>query len=228
MAKAEQLPFDLGHRSAYAREDLWISPANADAVAWIDKWPQWDAPALVLYGPRASGKTHLGRVWQKQASAMAVTAENIEALCGVAEAPKALILDDAEALIGDRNAETFLFHAYNRAKAEGGALLVIAEHPPKAWTFALPDLQSRLLASPAVGVTAPDEQTMAVVLTKLFSDRQIFVTQDVVQFILSRIERSFAALRDIAEAVDRKALAEKRAVTIPLVREILQAQGILL
>jgi chromosomal replication initiation ATPase DnaA len=92
----------------------------------------------------------------------------------------------------------------------------------------LPDLKSRLLAAPTAAVGSPDEQTMAVVLTKLFSDRQIFVPQDVVQFILSRIERSFAAMRDVADAVDRRALAEKRAVTIPFVREILQAQGLLL
>jgi len=61
---------------------------------------------------------------------------------------------------------------------------------------------------------------MAVVLTKLFSDRQIFVPQEVVQFLLPRLERSFAAMRDIVEAIDRKALAEKRKVTVPLVRDL--------
>lgn len=228
MSKARQLPFDLGHRAAYAREDLWISPANAEAIAWLDRWPAWEAPALVLYGPPAAGKTHIARAWQKKASAASLTAENLEPLCGVSPAPKTLLADDAETLIGDRCAETFLFHAYNRAQAEGGHLLLVAEQPPKAWNFMLPDLRSRLLASPAVVVGSPDEQTMAVVLAKLFSDRQIFVSQDVVQFVITRIERSFAAMRDIADAIDQKALAEKRPVTIPLVREILQAQGILL
>jgi DnaA regulatory inactivator Hda len=228
MSRASQLPFDLGHNAAYAREDLWISQANAEAVAWLDKWPEWQAPALVLYGPPASGKTHIARAWAKKASAAALTVENLEPLCGVPSAPKFLLADDAETLIGDRCAETFLFHAYNRAQAEGGHLLLVASLPPKAWDFALPDLKSRLLSSPAVAVGSPDEQTMAVVLAKLFSDRQIFVSQDVVGFVITRIERSFAAMRDIADAIDRKALAEKRPVTIPLVREILQAQGILL
>ena len=65
---------------------------------------------------------------------------------------------------------------------------------------------------------------MAVVLTKLFSDRQIFVPQEVVQFLLPRLERSFAAIRDIVDEIDRKALAEKRKVTVPLVRDIFDTQ----
>lgn len=228
MSKAEQLPFDLGHRAAHAREDFWVSPANADAIAWLDKWPAWGAPALVLHGPPASGKTHLASVWRKMSGALNVTAENLQELRGVNDFPKAAIVDDVQQYIGNTEAERSLFHFYNRAKEQNAHMLLTAEHPAREWQFMLPDLRSRLMAAPAVAVGSPDEQTMAVVLTKLFSDRQIFVPQDVVQFILSRIERSFSALRDIAERVDRKALAEKRPVTIPLVREILQAQGLLL
>jgi chromosomal replication initiation ATPase DnaA len=88
----------------------------------------------------------------------------------------------------------------------------------------LPDLKSRILASPAVALASPDDQLMAVVLTKLFSDRQIFVPQDVMQFILTRIERSFAALRSVVDDIDRAALAQKRPVTIPLVKEVLQGK----
>jgi DnaA regulatory inactivator Hda len=228
MSKAEQLPFDLGHRAAHAREDLWVAPANADAIAWLDAWPAWSAPALILHGPSASGKTHLASVWQKMSGALNVTREILPGLRGINDFPKALIVDDAVQYIGDAEAETSLFHFYNRAKEQDAHMLLTARRPAKEWEFVLPDLRSRLLAAPAVAVGSPDEQTMAIVLAKLFSDRQIFVPQDVVQFILSRIERSFSALRDIAEQVDKKALAEKRPVTIPLVREVLQAQGLLL
>ncbi len=226
--KPEQIPFDLGHRAALGREDLWVSQANSGAVAWLDKYPDWPAPALVVYGPPASGKTHLARVWQKTTAALDVTPENINDLRGINDFPLASIIDDAERFIGDIETETGLFHAYNRAKEEGAHLLLTAEHAPKEWNFTLPDLKSRLLAAPAVAISAPDEQLMGIVLVKLFSDRQIFVPQEVVQFIVSRIERSFEALRNVAEAVDKKALAEKRPVTVPLVREILQAQGVLI
>jgi chromosomal replication initiation ATPase DnaA len=90
--------------------------------------------------------------------------------------------------------------------------------------LALPDLKSRLMAAPAAELGSPDDTLMAVVLTKLFSDRQIFVPQEVIEFILPRIERSFLSLRDIADKIDRRALAEKRPVTVPLVKEILAPQ----
>lgn len=226
--KPQQLPFDLGHREAFAREDLWVTGANADAVAWIDKWPGWGAPALVVYGPPASGKTHLARVWQKASGAIDVTAETLDGLRGANDFPGAAIIDDAERFIGAEETETALFHAYNRAKEEGAHLLLTAERAPREWNFTIADLKSRVMAAPAVAIAAPDEPLMAVVLAKLFSDRQIFVSQDVVHFILPRVERSFAALRALAAEIDRKALAEKRPVTIPLVREILQAQGVLI
>jgi len=227
-AKPEQIPLDLGHRPASGREDLWVSAANADAVAWLDKYPDWPAPALVVYGPAASGKTHLCHVWRAQTEALDITPENLGDLRGINDFPQASIVDDAERLIGNEDSETGLFHAYNRAKEEGAHLLLTAERAPKEWGFVLPDLKSRLLAAPAVSISAPDEQFMSIVLVKLFSDRQIFVPQEVVQFIVSRIERSFKALRDTVDAIDKKALAEKRPVTIPLVREIFQAQGVLI
>lgn len=225
MTKAQQLPFDLGHREAFAREDLWVSAANADAVAWLDKYPDWGAPALVIYGPPASGKTHLCHVWQKSSGAAVVEKKDLARLGAANDFPRASIIDDAQGIAGDTALETALFHFYNRAKEEGAHVLLTGTAAPKEWGFTLPDLKSRLLAAPAASVGAPDEQLMAVVLAKLFSDRQLYVPQEVITFILPRLERSFEALRAIAADIDRKALADKRPVTIPLVREILQAQG---
>ena len=181
-------------------------PMPTPSPGWM-KWPNWGAPARVRYGPAASGKTPLACVWQKASGARPLTPDSLAALRG-GPAPDAIIIDDAERYIGDAAAEAALFHLYNRTTEFGGHILLTALTPPKEWKIGLADLKSRLLAAPAAAVGSPDEQTMAVVLSKLFSDRQIFVSQDVVQFILSRIERSFAAMRDIADAVDRKALAE--------------------
>lgn len=224
--KPRQLGLDLGHRAAFAREDLWVSGANEAAVGWLDKYPDWGGPLLVVYGPPASGKTHLAKVWQEKTGALDIAPDRLKELREGADLPKAAIIDDARAFIGERHGETALFHFYNRMKERGGHILMTGDAAPRDWDIVLPDLKSRLLAAPAIAVGPPDEDLMAVVLTKLFSDRQIFVPQEVVQFIVPRIERSFRAVRDLADLIDRKALAEKRPVTIPLVREILQAQGV--
>lgn len=219
MTKSEQLPFDLGARAAHEREDFWVSESNRVAVGWIDKWPDWPAPALVLYGPPASGKTHLGNVWKKMSGA--VEMKSAEQMEDWRSGAVSLFIDDALRFIGDKKKEEYLFHLYNFAKNEGAFMLLTADKPVAEWPFVLPDLKSRLMAAPAAALGSPDDTLMAVVLTKLFSDRQIFVPQDVVQFILPRVGRSFQALRDLVDRVDRKALAEKRPVTIPLVRDLL-------
>lgn len=223
MSKTEQLPFDLAPRAAHEREDFWVSDSNAAAMAWVDKFPAWPAPALIVSGPPGCGKTHLCRVWQKMTGAVELTPAQltpvtIDRAVGTATA---VLVDNVRPVIGLRAAEEALFHLYNMMKDRGGYVLLTAETPPGAWPFVLPDLKSRLMAAPAAAIGSPDDTLMAVVLTKLFSDRQIFVPQDVVQFILPRVGRSFAALRDLVDKVDHKALAEKRPVTVPLVRDLL-------
>lgn len=224
MTKPEQLPFDLSPRPAHEREDFWVSASNRDAVAWLDKWPDWPAPVLLITGPPASGKTHLLQVWKKEAAAKEIflpqlAAETLNRTIGDA---KEIMIDNATPVAGDPEQEKALFHLYNLLRERDGHLLMTAEKPVREWPIRLPDLKSRLQAAPTVAVGSPDDELMAVVLTKLFSDRQIFVSQEVVQFILPRLERSFLAMRQIVDKIDHRALAEKRPVTIPLVRDVLQ------
>ncbi|HRQ82666.1 MAG TPA: DNA replication protein, partial [Azospirillaceae bacterium] len=65
---AKQLTLDLPHRSAMGEADFLVAAPNAEAVAWIDRWPAWPAPALCLYGPAGCGKTHLSRIWAERAA----------------------------------------------------------------------------------------------------------------------------------------------------------------
>lgn len=201
-----QLPFDLGSRSAYGREDFFVSECNAHAVAWLDRWPDWPSPLLILQGNKGSGKTHLAHVFK-------------ERLAG-----KALICDDIDAALARKSSyalEQDIFHAYNRFAGSGIPLLLTSVLPPAQWHIKLADLRSRIAAAPVVKLGSPDDQLMAVVMTKMFSDRQIYVGQDVVSYVLKRIERSFAAIGVAVAAIDQAALAQKRAITVPLVKAVL-------
>lgn len=223
MAANTQIPFDLGHRTAMGRDDFLIAPNNQDAVAWIDLWPDWPAPLLVLYGPVASGKSHLAVVWGERSNAACVNPGllNDESIRHIASAAKHIILEDADRLIGNVEAEKGLFHLYNLFREEKRSILLTLVEPPVRRTFALPDLASRLRAAPAVAIREPDDVLLGSILVKMFNDRQIRVGHDVVNYIVLHMERSFEAARKIVEAADRRAMIEKRAVSVPLVKEII-------
>lgn len=209
-----QLPFDLPGRNAMGAADFVTSASNEAALGLIEAWPNWPGPALAVHGPAGCGKTHLGHVWQERAgtSALFLTAPNI-----LPELPAKphLILDEPSL------DETDFFHLLNRVKNDGGFLLVLSREAPARWNVQLPDLASRLKALPAVEVAAPDDALLGAVLVKHFTDRQIHVAPEVVDYLLRHIERSFAAAAETAERLDHAALAEGRAITIPLVRRVL-------
>ena len=139
---------------------------------------------------------------------------------------KHVMFDDIEAgLLATPAIEEPLLHLYNRLRESGGTMLLSAERPPAQWTLRLADLRSRLAAAPAVALGAPDDRLIEAVLFKLFTDRQLRVTSEVLKFTVKRMERSFAAARRLVAQADRAALAARRDITIPLMRAILEREG---
>ncbi len=215
-----QLPLDLGHRTALSVGDFLVAPCNAEAHAWLGRWPDWPGPGSVIFGPAGCGKTHLAHLFAAAAGAVAIAAADlaIDDPPRLLDAAAAVVVEDCD---GGGLDETALFHLINLARETGRFLLLTARQAPSRWTVALPDLRSRLLAMPALAIGAPDDQVLAAVLVKLFADRQIRVGEEVLAYLLGRMERSFAAAAALVERLDKAALAGRRAVTVPLAREVM-------
>ncbi|GAB4391912.1 MAG: regulatory inactivation of DnaA Hda protein [Kiloniellaceae bacterium] len=225
MTSPAQLPLDLGHRPALAREDFLVAPSNEVAVAWIDRWPDWPARALAIFGPPGSGKTHLCQVWRQTSGAIEITAEMLrgdEPPAYLGEARACVVEDVAGCLPDEPEVARRLLHLYNMMLERGGFLLLSDREAPARWACPLADLRSRLSGMQAVALGEPDDALIEAVLVKLFADRQLAVGADVVRFLAARIERSFAAARRVVAAIDRAALAKRRQITVPLARAVLQ------
>ena len=216
---SQQLPLDLGHRPALGRADLFVTEGNCDAVSWIDKWPDWPGHALALYGPAGCGKTHLVQVFAARSHAHVLCDEDLLSLDPVhmAASHQALALDQTNGCLHEQP----LLHLYNAVREAGGHLLIVGREAPARWTIDLPDLKSRLNGMLAVQIYTPDDATMTAVLAKLFRDRQLTITPDVIDYAVTRMPRTFAASRSLVETADKEALAQGRRVTVPLVRDIL-------
>ncbi len=202
-----------------------VAPSNEVAVAWIDRWPDWPSPVLALYGPPGCGKTHLCQVWRAASGAVEIDGSRLARaeppeLLGAAQA---CVLDDADTLLRDEDAHAErLLHLINSLIERGGQVLLAARAAPARWPCGLPDLASRLAAAAAVRLEAPDDALMEALLVKLCRDRQLAVGEEVLRYLLARMERSFAAARGLVAALDRASLAEGRAVTLPLARRVLE------
>lgn len=219
----EQLPLDLGHRTALGQEDFLVAPCNEKAVAWLDRWPEWSAPGLVIHGPPGCGKTHLAHVWLSRSQAVLLSPESLlnDDPPDLLGEKTSAIIEDADRAVGSAVRERTLLHLHNMLQERQGCLLLTAVTPVAGWPTGLPDLRSRLAALPAVDVGTPDDALIGAVLVKMFSDRQLQVGQDVITYLLTRMERSFSSARRIVAALDSQALAAKRRITVPFVAEVL-------
>ncbi len=220
MTASQQLPLELGHRPATGRADFLVTDANREAVGWIDTWPNWPSHGLGLYGPPGCGKSHLVHLFAAKAGAHVLHVNEISQSDPVALVAKhhALAWDNADAV----SHEQALFHLFNVVREAGKHLLIVGRTAPARWDVSLPDLKSRLNGMPSVEIRSPDDATITAVLVKLFRDRQLEITPDLVEYIQKRIPRTFVAVQTLAERVDRDALAQNRKITVPLVRGILE------
>lgn len=219
---ANQLTLDLAlPPPTYAREDFVVADGNREALGWIDRWPDWPAPALSLSGPTGCGKTHLGRIWAARSGATVMVGRDLEGrdvadLTDLATASRTIVIEEA-----DRAPERALFHLYNLVRERGGHMLLISGEPPGRWSIALPDLASRLRAAPAVAVAPPDDELLGSIILKQLADRQLHAGAGVVQYLVSHMERSADAARHVVAALDRRALVERREIDRRLAMDVL-------
>lgn len=218
---AQQLSFDLPGRTALGREDFFVSPANANAVAMIEAWQDWPGRKLMLIGPQGSGKTHLTHVWANLTEAKTISAASLDNADIANLATRFVAVEDCDKIAGIQDLEHALFHLHNLSLAEGQSILFTATSAPNAWPVKLPDLASRMQGTPSIHITAPDDALLGALLVKLFSDRQLFPTPATLPFLVSRLDRSYEAAAAAVAALDDAALARRRPITPRLASEVL-------
>ncbi len=217
---SRQLSFDLPARTALGRDAFMVGPSNSVALAMIEGWRDWPQGKLVLLGPTGAGKTHLAHIWAEMTGAR-IVAGGLADLDIAVLAVSPVVIEDAEAVAGDPEAETALFHLHNLMAAEAQPLLLTAAKPPAQWGLTLPDLASRMQAAAVAQLAAPDDAALAAVLAKLFADRQIAPAPDLIPYLVTRMDRSFATAQRLVDLLDRAALDAGRPVNRGLAKDVL-------
>ncbi len=216
-----QIPLPLETAPSLTRADFIIADANRDALAFIESWPAWAISAAAVYGPAASGKSHLAEIWVARSGAQRIAAG---ALSGSAFAlldrGYPLVIEDVDSSLPNPARDGAIFDLLEAASPAVPVLLTGRAEPPH-WPAMLPDLSSRFCALVAFSLWAPDDELLRRLARKLFEDRQLAVPDATIDQIIRTLERSPAAIRAFVARADAKALAENRPITSALVRELL-------
>ena len=218
---AQQLSFDLPALTAQGRDDFFVSDANATAVALIEGWHDWPARKLMLCGSEGAGKTHLAHVWADLSGARIIDAVSLDRADIPDVAAGQVAVEDADRIAGSQSHETAFFHLHNLVLAEGHSLLITARKPQNQWQLTLPDLASRMQATPTCIMGEPDDALLTAVMMKLFADRQILPGNGTIAYLIKRISRSFEAAHDTVAALDSLAMSTGRPVNRSLAAHLL-------
>jgi chromosomal replication initiation ATPase DnaA len=212
----QQIPFTLPVEPAMGEDDFLLTPSNAEAAALLKS----ANGSVLLLGPTGSGKSHLARIWTKPRFAQALDFHN--ATVDALEEASAWVWEDADKTAWSAALEQKAFHILNAVKERRLSLLLTATQAPASWPLQLADLRSRLLSLPVAQLHAPDDTLVAGLLVKHLKDRQIRVGEDVLTYLIPRLPREGAKIEDAVKRLDEAALSGKRAVTVPLVKEIFE------
>ena len=197
-----QIALPLDWPAAADERDFLITPANEAVVRHFERWGIWPVMATILLGPRKSGRSLLGRI--------------------VAQRTGGELADDAE----DWDEEA-LFHAWNRAQEHRRPLVIVADRAPPGWAARLPDLASRLAATPRVMLDDPDAALAAHLIEKLALARGLAAPPELIRYLVPRIERSHLGIHRTIEALDELAFEKRQGLTVPLARAALVRLGLL-
>lgn len=219
-----QLSFDLPAKTALGREDFFVSPANALAVAMISA-TSWPGNKLVLSGPAGAGKTHLAHVWAAETGGRIIQARDLRYDDVPTLARTAVAVEDVPMIADDLDQQKTLFHLHNLVLAEGHALLMTGRLTPRLWQLPLPDLQSRIEGAHHVALEPPDDALLGAVLAKLFIDRQLNPGPEVIAYLVKHMDRRFETAAEVVARLDQIALSEKREITRTLAVRVLNSDG---
>lgn len=193
-----QFPLPLAWPDEQHDVEFLVTASSAKAVNTLRQWREWPVAAALLVGPAMSGRSLLAQVFAAQSGGR--------------------VIDDA-----DRHDEAALFHAWNDAQAERVPLLLVADAAPPAWNVALPDLRTRLGASPVAEIEAPDEALVRALLERGFARRHLDARDDLIDWLVPRLPQRHQAVAQMLDGLEQAALSGRRRVTIPLARDLLVA-----
>jgi len=216
----KQLPLPIGNATARTFENF-ATGANASIVAHLRSLMPGAAP-VYLWGPTGSGKTHLTQAVMGSFLAGGVHCASFGADVPTpwtaAEDCAIVVIDDCERLDPQQQHCAFSLFVQTASMA---ATIVAAGRVPPVDLDLREDLRSRLGWGHVMALQPLSEHEARAELRREADRRGIFLSDEVMQYLLTRFARDLKSLFDLLTRLDEFSMAEQRGVTVPLLKQML-------
>ena len=218
MKELNQLLLNFNFKKSFNDHDYYVSDSNYFAFNLIDKWPKWEKRILNIHGEKFSGKTHLSKIFQSKSSAIYLNEKDISnEIFKKIKLYESIIIDE----FSNKFEENLIYSIFNLVDQDNKYLLINTETPLSEIKFKLPDLVSRSKNSLQAKIDPPNDELIFALILKNFSDRQIKLEKQIIEFIVNRIERSYSKISEFIYKVDELSLKKKKPINLKTIKEIL-------
>ena len=195
----KQLLLDIKPAAAPSLQNF-VAGRNAEAIASLNAaLSQQNQPKFIyLWGETGSGKSHL---------------------LSACEAIGARVVDDVHLL--DNDAQIALFNTYNQLKEAGNILITAGLHAPTQMGLR-DDLATRLAWGLVYQLHPLNDDEKATALKQHAKERGMKLPDEVTDYCLRYLRRDLATLMAVLDALDDWSLTEKKPVTVPMLKKLLQ------
>ena len=206
-------------KSAYLKEDFYVSSSNHEAFQLINSWPKWIKRTVNIFGPKGSGKTHLISLLKNKTPTIEIDCANLdEKIFFEFKLNEVLIIENLKSDVS----ENLLFSLYNAALQNNKYLIFTSEKPINKFSFKLKDLKSRMNSLTIIGIELPSDELISVILTKCFSDKQIKIEKKHIDYVIKRIDRSYEKISQFISTLDKYSLKKGSPFSLKLIKEVLK------
>ena len=218
MSELNQLLLDFAYKTNFNEHDFYLSKSNSNAFNLINRWPDWDKKILNISGEKFSGKSHLANIFKLKSKAFLIKGNEIDnSIFKSIKLHESIIIDDFE----ECNEEEILYSIFNLIDQDSKYLLINSLKPINEIKYRLPDLTSRSKNCLYAVIENPDDELLFAIILKNFSDRQIKIEKKIINFIISRIDRSYRKIDEFIYKIDELSLKKKKPINLKTIKEIL-------
>lgn len=217
--------------------DNFLDEANSDLLAYLKQQLLKRSSGhldtftgILVHGDPGSGKSHLAAAlaeWVEECRGKAIRLNglnDLKRISGTEQLNQVYLLDDLEAFLGDSLSEREVLTFIERLKQQNAGLVLFARQPVNGLKISLADLRSRIQAMEGFELRALNEADKREVLRRRARQRGIILNEEVLNWLFTHTGRDLGVLLDLLDRIDVLSLAEKRRVTIPLIRRLLASE----